>query len=99
MREYVTKPVTQQQRRCVSQKCDLCGRAARAPGERWEGGLYEVSETEVAITVKCQEGESFPEGGRKTIYEVDICPDCFKGKLLPWFKGQGATVSEKEIDW
>ena len=30
--------------------------------------------------------------GTKTNY--DICPDCFRNKLMPWLKEQGATPTE-----
>lgn len=31
--------------------------------------------------------------------EVDICPDCFKNKLVPWLISQGAKIKQEDWDW
>jgi len=58
-----------------------------------------VNETEVSVTVKQKEGESYPDGGSGTEYEIDLCPDCFKNRLVPWLKSEGANIGEMEWDW
>lgn len=82
---------------CVKRKCDLC--QVEVKGDEWSTGLYDVNETEVSITVKARKGESYPEGGSGTEYEIDLCPRCFTGRLVPWLKSQGADIEEKEWDW
>lgn len=83
----------------VGQTCDLCGAKSSERFGSWCTKPYEVNETEVTVTVKQREGYSCPDGGGGTQHEIDLCPDCFKGKLIPWLKSQGANVNEKEWDW
>jgi hypothetical protein len=87
----VTKPATTYQE--VDQiACDLCGRTTR---KRWKEDGFDALETEVRI----KEGSSYPEGGSGTEIEFDVCPDCFKSKLIPWLEGQGAKTTVREWEW
>lgn len=68
--------------------CDLCGK--------------EISDTQFKIddVEICHEsGSSYPEGGSGTRIAVDMCGDCFNGKLMPWLKSQGAEPRTEEWDW
>jgi hypothetical protein len=94
MKHYEERTTTRTDRVEVSRTCDLCGRVATRSG--WDAGIYD---TEIAVTVKQREGTSYPEGGSGTEYEIDLCPDCFKGRLVPWLKEQGARIEPKEWDW
>jgi hypothetical protein len=67
--------------------------------EDWNKGLYEINETEIKITITQRDGSAYPEGGSGTEYEIDLCKDCFKGKLVPWLKAEGATIEETEWEW
>jgi len=49
--------------------------------------------------MKQKEGSNYPEGGTGTEYEIDLCPKCFKERLVPWLKSEGAAIEEKEWDW
>lgn len=80
-----------------SRRCDLCGTESK--GSEWQKGCYEVAETEITVEVRQKEGNSYPEGGSGTKYEIDLCPKCFKNRLIPWLKSQGATIQEEEWDW
>ena len=65
--------------------CDLCGVKAEKPeSKQWTGGTFTVSET----TISLREGEIYPEGDFVDCTVVDICPECFKHKLLPWVRSQ-----------
>ncbi len=75
--------------------CDLCGEEA-CSGE-WDTSVYEVNETDIEVTIKQKEGYEFPEGGSGTTYQVDMCPECFKDKLIPWLEAQGCKAVRK--DW
>ena len=78
--------------------CDLCGIEEGTPS--WGGSTcYQVDETEISITIKQKEGDSFPEGGFGEEYIVDICPTCFKKKLIPWLESQGANIKQTDWDW
>ena len=38
-------------------------------------------------------------GGDGESDTFDICPDCFKSKLIPWMREQGVEPEHKEWDW
>ena len=81
----------------ISRKCDICGKVAKT--HDWDRGYYEVNETEISVKVRQNEGHNFPEGGSGTEYDIDLCPDCFKDKLVPWLKSQNPNIQEKDWDW
>ena len=74
--------------------CDLCGAKSDHNGD-W------VRRPSVAeVTVEFKEGANYGSDGvdlKTTI--VDICPECFKGKLLPWLESQGAKSRVEEDNW
>jgi hypothetical protein len=79
-------------------KCDLCD--ATSTSETWgSGAFYKVNETEISIEIRQEEGSSYPEGGNGKKYEVDLCPSCFKDKLIPWLNSQNANIKQEEWDW
>jgi len=78
-------------------QCDICGK--KADRHDWSTGSYTVNETEFKILIRQRDGENYPEGGWGTEYEADICPNCFKEKLIPWLNSQGCTAKRKEWDW
>lgn len=77
----------------VETKCDLCGKITT---REWrEDGTYDATESEVRLKT----GASYPEGGSGHETTIDICPACFKSKLIPWVKSQGGEPTTKEWDW
>jgi RNA polymerase subunit RPABC4/transcription elongation factor Spt4 len=97
-REYETVTVpARQEKRLVNRSCDLCGRQAKA--NEWGDSIFDADETEIAVSVRQREGKNYPEGGYGTKYEIDLCPDCFKKRLVPWLQSQGADIEEKDWDW
>lgn len=98
MRRYETKTVEFEQTLCVELVCDICHRSRKGTN-RWETGCYEVNETEVKITVHQKEGTSYPDGGSGDELIIDICPECFKEKLVPWVESHGSKIEQKEWDW
>lgn len=82
---------------CVRRKCDLCGLEAKSSG--WDCGNYEIDETQVSVTVKDRKGENYPECGMGTEYNIDLCPKCFRDRLIPWLQSQGAEIEPVEWDW
>lgn len=82
---------------CVRRKCDLCG--VESKSSDWAGAWYEVNETDVRVTVKHRVGSQFPEGSSGEEYEVDICPECFQKRLIPWLKSQGANITESTFGY
>jgi hypothetical protein len=78
--------------------CDLgCGRSARVWGghPRWSNDQHVVEDVEVSF----EQGTSYPEGTSLTKMLVDICPDCFNGKLKSWLESQGAVFATKDIEF
>jgi hypothetical protein len=78
--------------------CDLCGKDANRD---WQGrSSYEFDDVEVEIEVKRKEGTNYPEGGNGTEVVIDVCPDCFVKKLVPWVESHGhAKIEITEWDW
>jgi hypothetical protein len=76
--------------------CDLCHTKNR-DNDCWPSArnYYNVHHTTVAL----EHGSNSPDGGmgEKTI--IDICPTCFKEKLLPWLETQGAKPRIEKWDW
>jgi len=98
MRRYETKPVEIQQREVLVETiCDLCGVVAK--GSNWETSSYETAESEIEVKVRCKTGFDCPEGGNGDEIIVDICPKCFKEKLVPFLKSQGADIKTINYYW
>ena len=76
----------------VETKCDLCGKTTKS---EWKNGSFDATETEIRLRT----GSSYPEGGGGEETEIDICPDCFTSKLIPWVQAQGGKPTTKEWDW
>lgn len=97
MRKYET--VTKQvETRVLSEiTCDICGAIGKSGG--WESSLWGVNETDVSVSVRQKEGTAYPESGSGTEYNLDICPKCFKEKLVPWVRSFGGVVDEVEWDF
>lgn len=97
MRKYEMMERKYEEKVLVETRCDLCGAIAKR-GE-WRSTVYEVNETEIEVTVRQKDGESYPEGGGGTEIIVDICPRCFKEKLVPWLNSQGANIKSAVWGW
>jgi hypothetical protein len=68
--------------------CDFCSKKiVESPG------AYEVSTASVKMSI----GINYPEDSYGETTSVDICVECFKGKLMPWAESQGAKFYKK--DW
>ena len=85
------------EKRLVSRKCDLCGKKSKYAD--WSSDDYGVAETELSVKVVHKSGESYPEASFGKTVDIDLCPECFQEKLIPWLKEQGATINEKEWDY
>ena len=97
MRIYRTEMITREKQVLEKMVCDLCGR--KADGGSWPADRYEMGETEIRVIIEQREGTNYPEGGWGTKFEIDVCPQCFKEKLIPWLRSQGAKIEETEWEW
>lgn len=95
MRKYKNQHRVIKEKVLLDVSCDLCG--YKAKDHNWNSSSYTINETEIKITMYQKDGESYPEGGCGTEYNVDICPKCFKDKLIPWLESQGCKA--KIIEW
>lgn len=75
--------------------CDICKTVK--PGEHarnWDKDQpFKVNEVEMVY----EEGQNYPTGGDITTIKYDICPYCFKDKVMPYLESLGAvpTISEE----
>jgi hypothetical protein len=74
--------------------CELCGNKGSAGGE-WATSLYDVDET----TIENGVGEHCDGSGHRDVAELDICGECFRTKLIPWFEAQGGKPRTKRIEY
>ena len=95
MRIYETQTITRETNVCTEIRCDICGAKEDTP--EWIDSWNSSNFNETKVTIKQKEGTSYPDGGQGTEYIVDMCPVCFKDRLIPWIKSQGGHVEEK--DW
>ena len=77
-----------------SVRCDICHVVYNT---RWNRYLsrFDVLET----VVKIREGSAYPEAGSGTEHIIDICPDCFKNKLIPFVESFGSRIEETDWDF
>lgn len=68
--------------------CDLCGQQIKPK----IGNADEVE-------VKHRTGSAYPEGGSGEETSVDLCGDCFDGRLVPWLESQGAKPTTREWEF
>lgn len=98
MKIYDIKVIPEKQETYVKLRiCDLCGR--NTDKEDWSGEYYEINQTEVKVIIRGGEGINLPEEGNGIIYEVDICPNCFKNELVPWLQSKGAKIKPVKWNW
>jgi hypothetical protein len=78
----------------VGLTCDLCKK--ESTGTDWSKEYYEECET----VIKYRQGINYGmDGGYGTETTVDICPDCFASKLIPWLELQGVKPEAKKWDY
>lgn len=73
--------------------CDLCGKSTK--NRTWKEGEFDIQEVDVSMCI----GRAYPDNGQSETTTFDICPGCFRDKLIPWFKSQGADPRVEDADW
>ena len=77
-------------------ECDLCHKVGITKYDFGHDDWDEISETRIS----CKEGYAYSDYGRCTTVYYDICPNCFKNKLIPLIqKTYSVAPSVGEIDW
>ena len=83
----ITKPAYTEMR--VTQTiCDLCSKEIKISHDSVE-----------EIQISHKSGWSYPDCGAGDLTEFDVCSQCFKENLIPWFKSQGAEPQVSEWDY
>lgn len=77
----------------VAVVCDLCGCEGRYG--KWTTQPFDVEDVEISY----ESGRRYPEGNFTEVISYDICPKCFKTKLMPWLKSQGADPDVEDRNW
>jgi len=99
MKVYREETIPETTRQVLDHKtCDLCGKKTtkNLGPNNWDAPDWHFEETDVSMTIKHETGESYPEGIFSETCEIDICPECFQHKLIPWLKAQGVRVDYKD---
>lgn len=62
-------------------ECDICHKEFH--GDNWGNGLYDWQETKIEMTI----GKEYPDSCYvDKVVTFDICPKCFRNKLIPFIK-------------
>ena len=94
MKEYKEVLRTTPDKLLAQTTCDVCGR--KSDGPSWDKGRYDVADS----TIKLRMGECYPECGGGEEWVIDICPECFKERLIPWVESFGYSIlAGKNWDW
>ena len=100
MKIYKTKIERHKYQALIKRTCDLCGQESEQLNEEnWDARGYDINETRITVKITQKEGSAYPEGGSGTKYDIDLCPDCFKDRLIPWLISQGAKIKQEEWDF
>lgn len=74
MKHYITKQITVE--RLVKTTCDICGKDIS------NKDIYEKSEA----SIKHIESKEYPEAHFGKTIDIDVCGDCFSGKVFPFLQ-------------
>jgi hypothetical protein len=92
-KRYEQRTRTVEEAVCVESLCDLCGAKARNDDRNFSKSYHQIDEA----TVQLKSGDRYCEFIDIDTIEYIICPDCFRNKLMPWLKEQGAEPETKNI--
>ena len=94
MRTTEKRMISKESTISVSLVCDICGK--RAPcADDWTIEPYETLDT----TIEFDEGTCYPEERSGERISADICPECFKTKLIPWIESFGHVKLTPKEYW
>lgn len=91
----IKEPRTRTSEVVVALVCDLCG--TRSTGRNWEVGIYDRDR----VYISGEQGKRYPDDDAYDVTRVDMCPTCFRSRLLPWLLAQGGQyrIEEKAVSF
>jgi hypothetical protein len=94
--ETVTIPA-RQEKQTKYRQCDLCGNKSihMRHNNNWSGDESNVQETKISYTT----GYRYSDSADLEVDTIDICPECFTKKLIPWIEAQGGKFYNEDISW
>jgi hypothetical protein len=75
--------------------CDICKKESSYHSRNWGNDSFNVKEVEI----KMNEGHAYPDGSFGEYIIYDICPDCFKNKIIPFMDSLGAKPRIEEYSY
>lgn len=101
MKFFKTKVCKEKIKKLVKCSCDLCGKESAffksySNKHDWtkQGEMAEMKDTSL---IECEVGHDGIVSKNTEKISVDICPDCFQNKLVPWLKSQGVKIKKEKI--
>lgn len=90
MNHYKLETVSKLEKKLIKTTCDICNNEIK------NLEFYKFDE----VTISHRYGERWPEGGNSETLDLDICPECFKNKILPFIeKLANKNFTYSESDW
>ncbi len=92
-RKTKIKHVKSEMEEIVYIECDLCHKRAPNPDGTENEWLPKSDQYGVATTeIRMETGMRYPDSGDMEVVQFDICPTCFKEKLIPFFAEDGGSL-------
>ncbi len=94
MKHYTESVIPPQPERTKKQlshtSCDICNTPSKYPDCWTDGGFVGV----LLPAREPEDGTHFPEDRDTETTELEICPTCFKERLIPWVKKLNKEMTE-----
>lgn len=95
MKHYKKISVTREENQFDYKTCDSCGKISKKMSlNNWSEKRYGVDEVEI----RHKYGSSYPEGESCKELIIDMCPDCFECKVLPFLTSIKVITNYKDTD-
>lgn len=93
MKTFKMETITREEKTVDVFSCDICGKAS--PG-KYDWGEDENHDISVSVELN---DYNYSTSDRKGYYmRTDICPECFRGKVVPALEDIGAVFRTKDVD-
>jgi hypothetical protein len=93
MKTFKTETITREEKVVDVFSCDMCGKIA--PG-KYDWG--EDDNHDIGVQVELNDCYYGPSDRKGYYMRTDICPECFKGKVVPALEDLGAVFRTRDMD-